>query len=125
MISPYCPWCPTGILWPHGDRFGEMFRCASCGRIRVPGAGPPGEYREQPPAEWWQEANVTEVCLFRLSSVNPPDGSGIPGLDSQELRRLLALAQPRLSDRKTCTPWLERYAGQLLAETRARRGVAV
>ena len=71
---------------------------------------------------WWGEATGAEVEAFNLSSAYEPDGSGIPGLEDRELRRQLATAEQRLKTART--RWLEGYAAQLVAESRARRGVA-
>lgn len=53
----YCPFCAEGILWPHGGLQSGMWRCGKCGRIHVPGSGPPAEIDERQanmaaPA-WW------------------------------------------------------------------------
>lgn len=69
---------------------------------------------------WWDGATGDEVLLFGLSSANPPNGAGIPGLDSRELRRQLAFSCQRLQDPTTATPWLEQYHAQLQEEADAR-----
>lgn len=115
-----CPHCGAHV--EHEPYTGHV-RCGGCGRFVIPGREPI-PYRAPDPPEWWQGATVDEVLAFRLSSVNPPDGTGVPALDDQELRRQLAVADVLLRDRVTTTRWLERYAGLLVGEARLRRGAA-
>jgi hypothetical protein len=115
-VSGPCPFCGAHV--EHEPYTGHV-RCAGCGRFCIPGQEPI-PYRPPDPAPWWQGAQLEEVLGFRLSSVNPPDGSGIPGLDDRELRRQVALARHRLGDRATRTRWLETYARSLVREAEAR-----
>jgi len=86
------------------------------------------------PKEWWDGASMDEVAAFGLAICtcggcppdddNRPDGSTVARFSDAQLRELLAIADQRLGDRRTRTPWLERYAGRLAAETLHRRGAA-
>jgi hypothetical protein len=86
------------------------------------------------PTEWWDGASMEEVQAFRLAICtcggcppdehNAPDGSTIAGFSDDHVRALLEVADQRLGDRATRTRWLERYAAQLTAESRRRRGAA-
>lgn len=124
-----CPYCEDGLLQPIDGITG---RCDDCGRIHTPGM-PRGsidlnEHRkrlhelEASRPAWWGDANHEEVRAFNLGGPNRPDGSGVPALEDRELRCQLAVADQRLKTART--RWLEAYAAHLVAESRARRGVA-
>lgn len=118
-IGIFCPWYPDGLMWPYGEKDSGIFRCTACGRCRSSWTEP-GEWREPAPAAWWQGANYLEVLTFKLSSENPPDGSGVVRLTEDELRRQLQEADVLLRDRGT--RWLDTYAARLVQENRRRRG---
>jgi hypothetical protein len=88
----------------------------------APAHGPP-----EPP--WSRGATSDEILAFGLSEClcglcpadNRPDGSSIPLMDDEEIRRLLAVARLRLPASRT--PWLEGYAASLVAEIQRRAGV--
>lgn len=79
-------------------------------------------------SSWRCGATTDEVLVFALSACtcgacsadNRPDGSSIPLMPDEELRRLLALARQRLGSNRTS--WLEGYAADLVTELRRRAG---
>ena len=90
------------------------------------GEAPPAYGAPEPP--WNRGASVEEILAFGLSECtcgtcpadNRPDGSSIPFMDDEGIRRLLAIAVQRLESQPTS--WLETYGEQLVAELRRRRG---
>lgn len=126
-----CPLC-GGELAPWARPEDRAWRCAKCGRLHFEGAVPVDAARERALVDyrpaWWGGATREEVRAFELSECacgggcrdNPPDGSGIPGLDDRELRRQLGVAEHRLRDRRRRSQWLIGYAEALLREAEAR-----